>query len=368
MKVAMIVPGGVDRSGELRVIPSLIALIGRLAAEHELHVFATHQEANPDSWMLEGARVHNLGLPRTVWRALSAIRAEHRREPFNLIHAFWAARQGAVAVIAAALLRLPSIVHVAGGELVALTDIHYGGRRAWRHRVLVDAVLRRATIVTCASTPMLDLVAESGVQAHRVALGVDLQRWPPRQPLPRRAGEPARLVHIASLNRVKDQATLLAAMCRLAEAGRVFHLDVIGEDTLGGRIQAMASERGLSQSITFHGFLTQRHMRPIVEAAHVAVFSSRHEAGPVALLETALAGVPAVGTAVGHIAEWSPEAALAVPCQDPDALAAALSRLLDDEDLRLRLANAALRRAQREDVDATARAFNDMYRQVTEPM
>jgi glycosyltransferase involved in cell wall biosynthesis len=215
---------------------------------------------------------------------------------------------------------------------------------------------------------MLDLVAESGVQAHRVALGVDLQRWPPRQPLPRRAGEPARLVHIASLNRVKDQATLLAAMCRLAEAGRVFHLDVIGEDTLGGRIQAMASERGLSQSITFHGFLTQRHMRPIVEAAHVAVFSSRHEAGPVALLETALAGVPAVGTAVGHIAEWSPEAALAVPCQDPDALAAALSRLLDDEDLRLRLANAALRRAQREDVDATARAFNDMYRQVTEPM
>jgi glycosyltransferase involved in cell wall biosynthesis len=109
-------------------------------------------------------------------------------------------------------------------------------------------------------------------------------------------------------------------------------------------------------------------MRPIVEAAHVAVFSSRHEAGPVALLETALAGVPAVGTAVGHIAEWSPEAALAVPCQDPDALAAALSRLLDDEDLRLRLANAALRRAQREDVDATARAFNDMYRQVTEPM
>ena len=49
MKVALIVPGGVDRSGEVRVIPALLALIRRLAADHELHVFATHQEPTPGS-------------------------------------------------------------------------------------------------------------------------------------------------------------------------------------------------------------------------------------------------------------------------------------------------------------------------------
>ncbi len=68
--MGLIVPGGVDRSGEVRVIPALLALVRRLAAKHELHVFATHQEPMPGSWSLEGARVHNLGLPRTAWRAL----------------------------------------------------------------------------------------------------------------------------------------------------------------------------------------------------------------------------------------------------------------------------------------------------------
>jgi glycosyltransferase involved in cell wall biosynthesis len=365
VKIAIIVPGGVDRSGEVRVIPALIALIGRLAAEHDVHVFATHQEPTPGSWMLEGARVHNLGLPRTAWRAAKAVLAEHRREPFQLLHGFWAGSHGALAVGLAALLRLPSLVHVAGGELVALTDIGYGGSCTWRGGLLTRATLRRATLVTCASTPMIELVAASGVTAQRLPLGVDLRRWAPRLPVRRRRDEPARLVHVASLNAVKDQPTLLRALRRLADTGRTFHLDVAGEDTLGGRVQALATELELAERVTFHGFLTQAALRPIVEAAHVALISSRHEAGPLALLEAAVAGVPTVGTAVGHIAEWSPDAALAVPCEDPGALAAALATVLDDEELRMRLATAALQRAEREDADATARMFNEAYRRVT---
>jgi glycosyltransferase involved in cell wall biosynthesis len=364
MKVALVVPGGVDRSGEARVIPALVALIRRLAVAHELHVFATHQEPEPGSWTLEGARVHNLGLPRTAWRAANAILAEHRRAPFRVIHAFWSGRLGALAVGVAAVLRLPSIVHVAGGELVALEDIGYGGCRTWSGRLRERAVLRRASVVTCASEPIVRLVAERGVQAQRLPLGVDLERWPARPPVRRRPGEPLRLVHVASLNPVKDQPTLLRALRRLADKGRDFHLDVVGEDTLGGRIQAMAAELELAERVRFHGFRTQAAFRPIVDSAHVAVMSSRHEAGPLALLEAAVAGVPTVGTAVGHIAEWSPHAALAVPCRDAAALAGALGMLLDDEDLRLSIAEQALRKAVSEDADRTARDFCEIYRRV----
>ena len=66
MKIAMLVPGGVDRSGELRVIPAFVALIERLARDHELHVFALHQEARPARWMLRGAHVHNAGFEATA--------------------------------------------------------------------------------------------------------------------------------------------------------------------------------------------------------------------------------------------------------------------------------------------------------------
>ena len=82
------------------------------------------------------------------------------------------------------------------------------------------------------------------------------------------------------------------------------------------------------------------------------------------MLEAAAVGVPTVGTAVGHLAEWSPHAALAVPCQDPAALASALGSVLEDEDLRLRLADEAHRRAALEDADHTARKFDELYRLV----
>ncbi len=116
--------------------------------------------------------------------------------------------------------------------------------------------------------------------------------------------------------------------------------------------------------IEFHGFLTQRAVRPVVDAAHVAIMSSRHEAGPLVVLEAALAGVPTVGTAVGHIAEWSPRAALAVPCGDSDALARAIAMLADDEELRLEIAAAAQRIALRQDADQTARAFDEIYHRI----
>jgi glycosyltransferase involved in cell wall biosynthesis len=193
---------------------------------------------------------------------------------------------------------------------------------------------------------------------------VDLAHWPVRAPVRRRRDEPARLVHIASLNEVKDQPTLLRALRRLVDAGRKIELDVVGEDTLGGRIQTLAAELGLAQAVRFHGFLTQRELRPLVEVAHVAVISSRHEAGPLAVLEAAVTGVPTVGTAVGHIAEWSPDAALAVPCGDPAALEAGVAALLDDEDLRLSMAAAAQRNAALENAEHTARGFDAVYRRV----
>ncbi len=144
---------------------------------------------------------------------------------------------------------------------------------------------------------------------------------------------------------------MLRALRRLSDEDREFQLDVVGEDTLGGRVQALAEGLGIARRIRFHGFLTQRALRPIVEAAHVAVVSSRHEAGPLVVLEAAVAGVPTVGTAVGHIADWSPRASLAVPCADAGALARAIATLADHEDLRLEIAVAAQRIAIRDDAD-----------------
>ena len=360
MKLALVVPGGVDRSGEFRVIPVLLALIERLAHTHEVHVFALRQEAMADRWELAGATIHNIGDGWTRLRAIAAIRAEHRRAPFHLVHAIFSGSCSLVAVAAAKLLRLPSLVHVAGGELVALHAIDYGGRRLWKGRLREAVVLRGADVITAASAPIIDSLQALGLKAQRVPLGVDLQAWSLLVPRERRAKR-ARLIHVASLNRVKDQSTLLHALAALVERELDFEMDIIGEDTLQGEMQQLARQLGLEHHVRFHGFKTQHELRPMMESADLLVMSSLHEAGPLVLLEAAVAGVPAVGTAVGHFVEWSPSAALAVPVKDWDALANAIHQVLADEELRLRLAEEAQRRAILEDADYTVQAFQALY-------
>jgi glycosyltransferase involved in cell wall biosynthesis len=362
VKLALVVPGGVDRSGEQRVIPALLALIERLARTHEVHVFALHQEATAGRWQLCGASVHNIGHRLTRPRAIAAIRSEHRRAPFDLVHAIFSGSCGLVAVVAAKLLRRPSVVHIAGGELVALHEIGYGGRRKWKGRLREACVLRGADAVTAASAPIIDALAALGIEARRVPLGVDLAKWPPLAPRARHA--PPRLIHVASLNRVKDQPTLLRALAILREAGADFRMDIVGEDTLQGEMQHLAVHLGLDDRVRFHGFKTQGELRPLMESVDLLVMSSLHEAGPLVMLEAAVAGVPTVGTAVGQVAEWAPAAALAVPVANAAALAGAIRQMLDDEALRLRLAAAAQRLAIGEDADHTALAFAAIYREL----
>jgi len=61
MRIAWVVPGGVDRSGRERVIPVLLWLIEELAARHDLHVFALRQYPQACNYPLLGAAIHNLG-------------------------------------------------------------------------------------------------------------------------------------------------------------------------------------------------------------------------------------------------------------------------------------------------------------------
>jgi glycosyltransferase involved in cell wall biosynthesis len=361
MRIALVVPGGVDRSLEYRVIPALLALIGRLAMNNDVQVFALHQEIDAGEWQLAGAHIRNIGSRHTALRAVREICAEHRSTRFSIVHAIWSGWPGLIAVVSGKLLGIPSLVHVAGGELASIPEIAYGGRLKWHGRLREAFNLRAASAVTAASTPVIEMLASLGVAARRVPLGVDLTAWPPRDPVPRDQSRPARLIHVASLNRVKDQATLLRALASLMQSGASFEMSVVGEDTLHGEIQRMTAELGLSERVKFLGFLPQRQLRCVVEAADLMILSSHHEAGPLAMLEAAVAGVPTVGTAVGHIREWSPAGAASVPVGDSARLATTIGQVLKDENMRLRLAREAQRRAVREDADYTAECFQALY-------
>ena len=151
MRIALVVPGGVDRSGEYRVIPALLALIRRLARHNDVHVIALSQESTPGEWELAGARVHNVGTRHSRLNAVRLIRSLHREAPFDVVQAIWSGTCGIVAVVAGRLLGVPSPVHIAGGELIGLPDIAYGGRLKARGRLREALTLRGATAITAAA-------------------------------------------------------------------------------------------------------------------------------------------------------------------------------------------------------------------------
>ncbi len=143
-----------------------------------------------------------------------------------------------------------------------------------------------------------------------------------------------------------------------------FHLDVVGEDTLHGEMHGLAETLALRERVTFRGFLPHSELRPLLVQADLLVLSSLHEGGEVATLEAAVAGVPTVGTDVGHVAAWSPEAAVAVPVGDDEALAGAVTALLKNENRRLAIAHEAQRRSIANDADATASRVNEIYEEL----
>jgi glycosyltransferase involved in cell wall biosynthesis len=142
------------------------------------------------------------------------------------------------------------------------------------------------------------------------------------------------------------------------------HLDIAGEDTLRGAIHDLACERGLGSHVTFHGFRPTDAIVPLYRTAHLFVLSSRHEAAGVVVLEAAASGVPAVGSSVGYIADWTPSRAVGVAPADAPALADAIVALLRDPPRRRRLAVAAREWTLAHDADWTAREFERVYREV----
>ena len=362
MKIAIVVPGGVDRSGTQRVIPALLWLIDRLAAGDEVHVFALQQEKLPGRWPLLGAQVHNAGTRPRRLRALGQMLAEHRRGGFDVVHAFWAGGPGVAAALFSRLTGVQVLLTLPGGDLSALADIGYGARLTRRGRFWVDLALNAATRVIVPSDWMRDQAAALGVDATCIRYGVALNQWPLRAPTPRDPAAPLRLVQVANLNRVKDQDTLLGALHMLATRGVAFELDLIGLDTLGGAVQRRCRELGLADHVRFHGFVEHDTVRPFIERADLMVVSSRHEGVPIAVLEAAVAGVPTVGTAVGQIADWAPDAAIAVPIGDAAALAGAIERLAGDEPERLRLGTNAQAFSVEHDADAFVAEMRILYR------
>ena len=89
MRVALVATGGFDRSGRERIIPAMVALVGRLARAHDVFVYVLRYHDAPCSYPLAGATIRDLGSPRGLGRQCRALlRALRAEGPFDILHAY----------------------------------------------------------------------------------------------------------------------------------------------------------------------------------------------------------------------------------------------------------------------------------------
>src|SRR6185436_9366525 len=261
-------------------------LIARLARRHEVHVFALAQDPQPSTYPLLGATVHNLaalpappglGLLRSTVLLLRALRAQGS---FDLLHAYMGVPAGVVAVAAGRRLGLPVVLSFDGNELVERPEIGYGLPLRRRGKLLLRLMARSAARITVCTPYMARLAREWSIEPLLVPFGIDPLAAPSSPPAA--PGPPWRLLHVASLNPVKDQPTLLQALVQVMRVESQLHLDVVGADTLGGAIQRQCGALGLDRHVTFHGSVAADEIWPFYRRAHLLLLPSRHEAAGVA--------------------------------------------------------------------------------------
>lgn len=354
-------------------IPALRDLVGRLAKLADVHVFALRYPARRSRYELFGARVTSLGgeeargLESTSlwWRTASAIAAEHRERPFDVLHAFWAGEPGFLTVLVGRALGIPTVVSLAGGELARLRDIGYGGRLRAVERIKTWLALRLARMVTAGSALTLAsavpwLGSHPEVRARRIPLGVDLTRFAPAQA--GAANGLAKIVHVASLVPVKDQLTLLRAAALLRERGYAFQLELVGSGPLGPALGSQIRRLGIEDVVHLRGAIAHDQLPGVYRNARLFALSSRHEAQGMAALEAAACGLPVVGTSVGIIPELAPDAARVAPVRDTRALADGIAGLLDDDRGRARAGSSARQLVQTEfGLERSANRYLTMY-------
>lgn len=300
---------------------------------------------------------------RALWQVWRLIR---RHRP-DVVHTH-TSKAGIVGRLAAFLARVPVVVHTYHGH----TFSDYFGRLRAGLFLRLERLAARVTdrIVTESEALRTELV-----DLHRVAPRERIDVIPVGLRLRPLAEAPRHHGRVRSQLGIGAGVPIVAIMGRLVpiknhvlfvEVAGLVHdrrpevrFVVTGDGETRRATEAEIASRGLEDVVTMTGWLDDP-VAAITDFDLVAL-SSDQEGTPVALLEAIAAGVPVVATDVGGVRDVLGPDLLGqmVPPRDPEALAAAIMRTLDDppDD-----AAARQRVLATHDISASITAHLDLYR------
>jgi rhamnosyl/mannosyltransferase len=307
----------------------------------------------------EVARIASTPICPTMPARLASVRAD-------IVHLHYPSPPGEISTLLAGRGR-----HVV---ITYHTDVVRQVRLMRLYRPFAEAILDRAEVLMPTSKQYVEFSEFLRPRRDRcrvVPLGIDLE---PFESLSSRSAAAARLherhgsplvLFVGRFRYYKGIDVLIRAMVTVSA-----RLVLIGGGPEQAALRSLVGDLGLDERVSFVRDADSESLLDYYAAADVCVLPSimSGEAFGLALVEGLAAGRPLVSTELGtgtSFVNAHEETGLVVPPRDPVALAAALTRLVGDPELRARFGRAGRERARRLfSTQAMVRSLIEVYEAV----
>jgi glycosyltransferase involved in cell wall biosynthesis len=274
---------------------------------------------------------------------VDAALAKHALKPFDIVHAQYAYPNGLAAIEISRRTGIPNTISIQGG------DGHWVGLCCATHRDAIRAVFNHANELIIGSASFAQEVHENhNIPLDRFTIipgAINAEYFSPR--LDRKLGEiesPPKLLYHGRVDRRKGVLELIEAFNLLKLAGRTLRLCIsgIGPDLLAAK--ALVQTLNLNKEIEFPGYVSYEDVPNVYRSADIFVSPTWSEGFSNTILEAMASGLPIVAArAVGVVdCLTHQENALLHKVHDIADLSSKITQLLDDPELRYRLATAAM--------------------------
>lgn len=346
-------------SSEITVSAFLREHIRHAGARYDVTVVIN--TGNPEFLAALGltARLQAIAIERRIapWRdarALLGLYRLFRRERFDLVHSV-SPKAALLAMLAGRLARVPVRVHTFTGQVWVTRT----GFARWILKLMDRLIVGFATHVLVDSPTQREFLLAQGVASAEKSLvlgkgsisGVDVTRFRPdpqvrarlRPQLGYRDSDVV-MLYLGRLNRDKGMLDLAQAFARVAAAAANVRLLVVGpdEDGIQTRMRAELGDAAAHAQFVSYTDRPQDYMA----AADVFCLPSYREGFGTVIIEAAACGVPAVASRIYGVTDAVVDEVTGIlhAPGDSGALAAAMTRLAADAQLRRTLGEAARQR------------------------
>lgn len=317
---------------------------------------------------IQGIKIHRMDF-KMAYRILTGVENTFQylakvRKSYDILHVHQAFGHAVVSIVASKVFKKRCIVKVACAGSFGDLQV-FSGFPGFKWAL---SVLKHADCIIALSSDVEKELLDWGFspqQIKRIPNGVDTEFFKRERTFPER--KPARFILIGRRTPQKGIDLALQAAQILMNEGlkEEFEIKFYGSDYPEYDYRRMAGELGVTPLVEF--LQPQDAIRDILHSAHSLILPSRGEGMPNVILEAMSFELAVIASRVSGVVDIVHDNVdgMLIPIEDPQALAAAMKKVITEPEFVSRLGQRARQKVISEfSLESVADKYSDLYEQL----